>query len=149
MSFFDKIKGYISNKMDSRAYESQKIAEIRKDIQTQAQIEFEQEYRVRALEVAKAKAIRDAQEMSGFKKLQAMNRVVNLNEPSKSTTFSKFSEYTQKNLARREQNLQKTSMLRAVAKEEGLKRQQYRQAFRNNNKSLGKNNLGGFGYGIT
>lgn len=124
MNFISKVKEYFTNKMESNAYDKQKLAELRKEINIQAQIDFEKEYRLRALEVARAKAIKDAQTLSGYKRLQAINTVNNLENPSKGTFLSKMAEYTQKNRARTQANLERTKLIRQVAQEERLKREE-------------------------
>ena len=90
---------------------------------------FEEQYKKDVRDVAIRNAQKQAAEMSGLQKLRAVNRARRLQEgdPEQPNFFRKFSEYTQKNLAKREANLQRTKEMRETAqkmKEERLIKQQ-------------------------
>jgi len=91
---------------------------LRLEARMQQQQIFEEEFRKNALEVAKAHAKKQAANLSGLQKLRALNRSKRLTESGQnpSSFLSRLAEYTQKNLAKREENLKRTTELRAVAK---------------------------------
>lgn len=118
MTFFDTVKQSISNHFDKRKEDREMMERLQKEADMQRRIVFEQEYKKSVLEVATAQAKKDAASKSGLQKLRAMNRVRNLeksNPEDSGNFFQRLSVYTQKNIARREENLKKTEMLRSEA----------------------------------
>ena len=86
---------------------------LRKEAEAQGRIEFERRFKKNSLEVVRAKAKKDALKLSGLQKMRAINRARNLTEAGNSgSAFSKFSEYTQKNLQRTEENKKRTEEMR-------------------------------------
>ena len=127
MKIFDKIKESIAGSMQKRKEER----EYMESLQVQARVEqkriFEEEYRKKALEMAKVKAMSDAERLTGYRKFQAINRVVNLEQGANAPGgLSKLAEYTQRNLARTQQRMEKTKVLREAAKQERDKQRQNR-----------------------
>ncbi len=110
MSFFDFIKEGVSNHFDKRKEDQELVDRIRKETAIQESIIFEKQMREDSLEVAKAHAKRNAARSSGLQKMRAENRLRNLNKPQSGEGFlGKMREYTQRNLAKREENLQRTA----------------------------------------
>ncbi len=125
MSFFENLTRGLKNRFDSRKEEREALEKIQREINLQKRQIFEDKYREDLLEVSKAKALKEASELSGLRKLRAMNRLRNLDAQDSAppiSFFEKLSEYTKKNVARREENLQRTEMLRKVAEEDKEKR---------------------------
>ena len=114
MSFFDWIKDGVSNHFEKKKQDQELVDRIRKETAIQERQIFEEQMRKDALEVAKAKAKREAAELSGLKKMRAENRLRNLNNPQSREGFlGKMREYTQRNIARREENLRRTAEIKA------------------------------------
>ncbi len=114
MSFFDWIKDGVSNHFEKKKQDQELVDRIRKETAIQERQIFEEQMRKDALEVAKAKAKREAAELSGLKKMRAENRLRNLNNPQSREGFlGKMREYTQRNIARREENLRRTDEIKA------------------------------------
>jgi len=145
MSFFGKLSDSISGHFDKQRKQKEKFQEMQNEADMEAQIVFNQEFKAGALEVAKAKAHRDASKLSGVQKLRAMNRSRRLTEPgNKGNIMGRFSAFTQTNIQKREENMKRTLEIQNEAKkmrEEGLaKQQQERQ-----DKILTNQNRNGFG----
>ena len=123
MGFFQNIIGNIQEKIHERQQKQKEEQEFMRRLQLEAQahqrITFEEEFRKNSKEVAIARAKKQAAEASGLQKLRAMNRARRLqedgNEPG--SFFDKMKDYTQKNLARRDENLKRTAEARDVAKQ--------------------------------
>ncbi|KKN09619.1 hypothetical protein LCGC14_1044740 [marine sediment metagenome] len=114
MGFFDFIKEGVSNHFEKRKQDQELVDRIRKETAVQERQIFEEQMRKDALEVAKAKAKKEAAELSGLKKMRAENRLRNLNNPQSREGFlGKMREYTQRNIARREENLRRTAEIKA------------------------------------
>jgi len=126
MSFLETIKSGIKNHFDKQREDRELIEKVRFEAQTERLKIFEEEMRKNSFEVAKAQAKRDAAKLSGLQKLRATNRLRNLNQGEKApgSFLGKLSEYTQRNIAKREENLKKTAEMRKVAEELRQKRQQ-------------------------
>lgn len=130
MGFLDTIKQSVQKHLDKKKEERERIERIQKDVEVQENIVFEKKYRENALKVAIDRAERDAERKSGIQRLQARNRVNRLKESQDNptpNTFAKFRDYTQRNLARQEENLKRTAEMREVAKkmrEENLGKKQ-------------------------
>ena len=115
MGFFDSIKESIQRSSDRKRAEREALDKLRQEAKMQQQIAFEEEFAKRAKDVAVARAKKDAARLSGYQKMQAENRLRNLNrnDQKPDSWFSKFSEYTQKNMAKRDENLKATEERRA------------------------------------
>lgn len=127
MQIFDSIKDSISNHFDRRKKDREMMEELQKEAERERRIAFQDQFRIDALEVAKARAKQDAEKMSGLKKLRAKSRARNLDRTSQNAPgsfFDKMREYTQKNVARREENLKRTEMMRSEAEKIKLERVQ-------------------------
>jgi hypothetical protein len=118
MTFFQEIKESFTRRSEKRKEEQEIIDRIKLETEVQRKQILEEELRKNSLEVAKAKAKRDAAELSGLQKLRAENRLRNLENPKTQTgIFGKLSEYTQRNIARREENLKRTEEMKNKVKE--------------------------------
>ncbi len=122
MNFFESIKGKlgqgIKNHFDKKKEQQEFMERLNFEAEVQRKQIFEEEFKKNALEVAKAKAKKDAASLSGLQKLRAENRYRNLNKQQDTGTFfEKMRDYTQKNLARREDNLKRTEMMREKAEQ--------------------------------
>ncbi|KKK63035.1 hypothetical protein LCGC14_2998350 [marine sediment metagenome] len=118
MGFFDYIKEGIKNHFDKKKEDREMVEKWQKEVDLQKQQIFEDEFKKNALEVARGEAKKDAASKSGLQKLRATNRLRNLenNNMAPGSFFNKLSEYTQKNLAKRQENMKKTDEMRATAK---------------------------------
>ena len=118
MGILDSIQTGISNHFEKKKREREMMEQLQTEAQMQQRIIFQEEYKKNALEVARARAKKDAAKLSGLQKLRAINRARRLTESGQEpgSMFSKLSEYTQKNLARREENIKRTAEMRETAK---------------------------------
>ena len=118
MSFIENLKEGIRNHFDKKKEDREMMEKMQREIDFQKKEIFQEEFKKNALEVAKSQAKKQAAQMSGLQKLRATNRARNLqkNQIAPGSIFSKFSEYTQKNLANRESNIKRTEELRSTAK---------------------------------
>ncbi len=119
MNILENIKSGIKNHFEKRKEQREYMERLQFEAKVQQQQIFEDQFKKDALEVAKARAMKDAARLSGMQKLRAENRLRNLNknQDAPGTFFDKLRDYTQKNLARREENLKKTEMMRAKGAE--------------------------------
>lgn len=118
MSIFQALANTFKDHFNKKKEEAEMMDRLRKEAEMERIKVFEEEFKKNAIKVAKAQAIKDAYNKSGIQKLRALNRVTNLDNPSANnpnSIFQKLSEYTQKNLARRDENLRKTEILRGEA----------------------------------
>ena len=118
MSIFDSLKQGFKNNWEKRKEEREMYERVKLEAEWERRKIFEEEYRKNAREVAIAKARKEAAELSGLQKLRATNRLRHLQDPSNTNPgsfFSKLSEYTQKNLAKTEERLKRTSEIREQA----------------------------------
>jgi len=118
MSVLDSIKSGISNHFEKKKKEREMMEQLQLEASMQQRQIFQEEFKKNALEVARAKAKQDAAKLSGLQKLRATNRARRLTETGQEpgSMFSKLSEYTQKNLARKEENIKRTEEMRETAK---------------------------------
>lgn len=118
MGFFDSLKNSISGHFDKRREDREWFEKLQKESLAEERQVFEREFRKNSKEVARVRAYKDAAKKSGLQKLRAMSRARNLSKDdiAPGSFFSKLSGYTQKNLANREKNLERTKMLRDEAK---------------------------------
>ena len=118
MSIFDEIKESFSNRSQKRKEEKELVDKMRLEAEVIRKQTLEDEMRKNIKELAIGKAKKDAATLSGLQKHRAENRLRNLQNPQTQTgIFSKLSEYTQRNIARREENLKRTEETRGRAKE--------------------------------
>ncbi len=118
MSFLDGIKEFFEDRSQKRKEEQELIDRIRLESEVHRKQVLEEEMRKNMKELAIGKAKKDAAELSGLKKHRAENRLRNLQNPqTQMGWFGKLSEYTQRNIARREENLRRTEDIRGKAKE--------------------------------
>ncbi len=120
---FENLLGNLRQKFqesqDRKRLEKEEFARMQREVDFKKKQIFEDEFKRNALEVAKAEAKKDAGRLSGLQKLRATNRLRNLNKADSgnpTNMFSKLSAYTQKNMARREENIKKTEEMRETAK---------------------------------
>jgi len=118
MSIWDTIKSGFKKHFDKKKEEQEMMDRLRLEARMQQQQIFEEEFRKNAFEVSKAKAKKQAANLSGLQKLRAMNRARNLSDTGQNpgSFLSRLGEYTQKNLAKREENIKRTAELREAAK---------------------------------
>ncbi len=120
---FDNLLGDIREKFrasqDRKRAEKEEIDKMQREADFRARQVFQEEFQKNANKIAIDRAKREAASKSGMQKLIAENRVRRMEEPGAndpSNFFNKFSSYTQKNLARREQNMKRTKEMQEVAK---------------------------------
>ena len=117
MGIFSGLMSGFKGHFDKQKEQREAMDKLRLEAEMQRTEIFEQEFKKNALEVACAKAKKDAARLSGLQKLRAQNRARRLTEPgSEQTMQGKFSAYLQQNLARKEENLSRTEELRKTAK---------------------------------
>ena len=120
MGVFDSVKKAFQNHLDKKKEEQEMMDRIRKEAQMQKRQIFEEEMRKNSSVVAIAQAKKDAAKKSGLQKLRAENRLRNLNRqqgsPAPGSFFDRLREHTQKNLARRDENLKRTAEMKEVVK---------------------------------
>jgi len=117
MGFLGTIQRSFKEYSDKKKEERDMMERLRLESKIQKQQIFEDEFKKNALEVAKSEAKKSAAEKSGLQKLRAMNRARRLTESGNSgSIFSKLSQYTQKNIAKREENMKRTNELREAGK---------------------------------
>ncbi len=118
MSFLDVIKESFEDRSQKRKEEKELVDRIRLESEVQRKLTLEEEMRKNMLELAIGNAKKDAAELSGLKKHRAENRLRNLQNPQTGLGFfSKLAEYTQRNIAKREENLRRTEENKGRAKE--------------------------------
>ncbi len=121
MSFFDTAREKIREHFEKGKVDREKMEELHKEANNQRQMIFKEQFKKDSLEVAKAKAYKDAAEKSGLQKLRAETRLRRLNEtssaPEPGTWREKMRDYTAKNIAQRQENLKRTEEMRAKAEE--------------------------------
>lgn len=125
MGLLDSFKAGIQNHFNKRKEEREMIEKLQLEAKIQEKQTFEEEFKKYAKDVAISKAKKDAARLSGYQKLKAANRLRNLQRTDMATPmgfFEKIQVHTQKNLARREENLKRTTELREIAKKEREKR---------------------------
>lgn len=131
------LKSSIKEHFDKKKEQQEEIDRMNREAKILAQQVFQDEFKKNALEVARAEAKKDAAKKSGLQKLRAMNRANRLTEPANpGGAMAKFSEYTQKNLLKREENIKRTKELR----EEGKKMREERMLKKVNTGKLGIEN---------
>ncbi len=129
MSFLDLIKESFSDRSEKRREEKELVDRIRLESEVRRKEILEEEIRKNMLELTIGKAKKDAAELSGLKKHRAENRLRNLQNPqTQMGIFSKLSEYTQRNIAKREENLRRTEENKRMVKE-GVQSPQGRKPF--------------------
>ena len=108
---FENLLGNLKQKFEERQQrkeaEKADFARMQREVDFQKKQVFQEEFKKNALEIAIGQAKKDAAKKSGMQKLRAQNRLRNLqkNNMAPGSIFSRFSEYTQRNLARREENM--------------------------------------------
>jgi len=143
MNVLEDIKEGITKHFDKRKQDREMMEKLQKEADLQQAQIFQEEFKRNALEVAKARAKKQAAELSGLQRLRATNRARRLTESGTTpgSFFSKLSEYTQKNIANREANLKRTAEMRGVATEERKRQlesqQKQRQTRMQKNKPFG------------
>jgi len=124
MGFLEKAFGDIRKKMAQREAQKRADQELMRRMELEAKVHeriaYEKAFRENAKIVAEANAKKRAAESSGIQKLRAMNRVRNLasNRQAPGGPFSRIAEYTQRNLANREENIKRTKEIRSAALKE-------------------------------
>lgn len=122
MGIFNSITNSIRGSFDKRREEREQLEQLKREADIHRRQVFQEEFKQRAFQVAEKQAREDAEKLSGFNKLRAINRSHNLQNPTNEGVLGKISEYTRRNMANRVKNLDKTQQLRSVAKEEKDKR---------------------------
>ena len=120
---FENLLGNFKQKFaesqERKRVEKEELATMQREVDFQAKIEFQKKFKEDALKVAISRAKKDAAKKSGIQKLVALNRAKRLQEPGSkdpSNFFNKFSAYTQKNMARRDENIKRTEEMREAAR---------------------------------
>ena len=144
MSIFDSIKSSMAKRSDKKKEEKEMLEKMQFEADVQRRIIFQEEFKKNALEVARAQAKKQAASASGLQKLRAENRARRLTETNISNPNSflaKVSEFTQKNIAKRQENMKRTEDIRKTAdemKKERLTGNQQQRVDRINRKSFGQ-----------
>lgn len=125
MGLWENIQKGFGSYFDKQAAQREHIEELDREIEIKKRQLFDEQYKKDALTVATASALKDSAQLSGLKKLRASNRARNLknNKMVPGSPYSKLAEFTQKNIAKRDANLERTKLMRADAakmKEERL-----------------------------
>lgn len=115
MGFLDSLTNGIKESFQKRKLERENLQKLQEEANTQRLLIFNEEFRKDSLEVVRRKAKQDAAKLSGLQKLRAVNRARRLTDPS-SSFFGKMSQFTQKNIAKREENIKRTEEMRMEAK---------------------------------
>ena len=118
-NLFGSLREKFQESQERKRLEKEEFARMQREVDFQKKQIFEEQFKKDALEVVKAQAKKDAARLSGLQKLRAENRLRNLNKTdaqNPTNMFSKLSAYTQKNIARREENLKRTQEMRDATK---------------------------------
>ncbi|KKN65944.1 hypothetical protein LCGC14_0476470 [marine sediment metagenome] len=117
-NLLENLKEKFQQNQQKKQQEKEELARMQLEVDFEKKRIFQEEFRKNALEVAKAQAKKEAAEKSGIQKMRAQNRLRNLNknQTAPGSAFGKFAEYTQKNLARREENMKRTQEMREEAR---------------------------------
>jgi len=120
MNIFDSISNVIKNRFDKGREQREMMEGLQKEADAQRLMAFKDAFSENAKIVAIAQAKRDAAELSGLQKLRAANRSRNLSGegPEPGTFFEKLSDFTKKNKARMQNNLEHTAKMRAIGQQE-------------------------------
>ena len=124
MGFWDNLKEEWAEKARIRKEEAEIIRRLKIEAEVEKKRVFEEEFRKNIFDIVKGKAKKEAAEKSGLQKLRAMNRVRNLEKLEKNPSgfLGKLSEYTQRNIAKKEERLQRTTELKQALEEEKMKK---------------------------
>lgn len=135
MGFFDSIKLGIKNHFEKQRERREQLEQIQRQADAEANVVFQKQFKEHSVAIAKKKAYQDAAKKSGIQKLRAMNRARRLNETGAppGSFFAKLSEYTQKNIAKREENLARTKVMREEAQKLRREKMEKRIAERQEN----------------
>lgn len=139
MEIWDSLKESLQRNSERKEREKQIINDARLEVEIEKQKIFQEAFKKNALEVAKGQAYKEAAEKSGLQKLRAVNRSRRLNENNitPGSIFERLSEYTKKNLANRQENLDRTKAMRNTALEMKETRDTQRLKERQDRVSLG------------
>ncbi len=148
MGFFSKAWDNIQEKFrensERKRLDKLQMDGLRKEAKFHHQVAFEEAYRENSRLVAIARAKKEAAKSSGYQKLKATERLNRLkqsdaNEPM--NLFAKIRDHTQKNLARRDENLKRTEERMKIAAEMRQKKLADQQSLRASR--LDNNKFGG------
>lgn len=119
MGIFQSITGDIRQRLqeraDAKAEEKRALARMRLEAKEVERAEFEKQFKVNAALVAQRNAFERAQKESGINKLRALNQSMHMGEQKEHSVFDRLKEHTQRNLAKRQENLARTRALRSEA----------------------------------
>lgn len=118
-NLFGNLKEKFAESQERKRLEKEEMAKMQREVDFERKRVFQEEFKKNALELAISQAKKDAAEKSGIQKLRATNRLRRLQEPdatNPSNFFSNFSAYTQRNFAKREENIKRTQAIREEAK---------------------------------
>ncbi|KKN13991.1 hypothetical protein LCGC14_1000680 [marine sediment metagenome] len=126
MGFWDNLKEEWAEKARIRKEEEELIRRLKIEAEVEKKRVFEEEFRKNIFEINIGKAKKEAAEKSGLQKLRAVNRVRNLEKIEKNPSgfLGKLSEYTQRNMAKREENLKKRDELKKALEEEKMNKKE-------------------------
>lgn len=118
MSLVDSIRNSIIGRIDKRNQELEEFDRMQKELAFQRQQQVIENLKSKNFSTSKQIARQEYKNSSGFNRLRAVNREINIRHPEQvpNNAFSRLSEYTQKNLANRERNLEKTKIMREEAR---------------------------------
>ena len=119
MGFWDNLKEEWAERARKRKEEGEMVRRLEIEAEVEKRRVFEEEFRKNIFKIVTGKAKKEAAEKSGLQKLRAMNRVRNLEKLEKNPSgfLGKLSEYTQRNIAKKEERLQRTTDLKKALEE--------------------------------
>ena len=131
-NFLGNLKEKFRQSQERKEEEKRELDRMQREVDFERKRVFQEEYLKNAKAVAIGQAKKEAASKSGIQKLRAENRLRRLQDPDSSNPsnfFANFSAYTQKNIAKREENLKRTKAIREEAeKMKGEKKSTFQPA---------------------
>ena len=124
MGFWDNLKEEWAERARIKKEEDEIVRRLKIEAEVEKKRVFEEEFKKNIFKIVTGKAKKEAAEKSGLQKLRAMNRVRNLEKLEKNPSgfLGKLSEYTHRNMAKREENLKKRDELKKALDEDKMKK---------------------------
>jgi hypothetical protein len=118
MGIVNEIRQSIAGTLDRRNQEREEFDRMQKEIAFQRKQAAMEQLKEKNLHASIDYAKKSYRQSSGFNKLRAVNREINIRHPEDNPNgyLGKLSQYTQNNIAIRERNLEKTRRLREEAR---------------------------------
>ncbi len=110
------MKQGFSSIFEKRRLERERQESLQRQFAEEEKRAFDIAFKQQIKKVAMIKAQRDAAQLSGIAKLRAVNKVENLNNPQPQLpALQKLRDLTERNIARREVNLERTKKLKEAS----------------------------------